>query len=425
MDTTPSIPIPDPQGEAQKATGQSDQTVQALLQLLQQSQRPHVQGQAPSVPGGLQQQSTTPPAYMAQGGRAWGPERFMYTLGASLNNMAQMKQQREVAHATNQYTSLMTSLDKYVGPDGKVSPQAYQDPSVMAILGNEKELKKMSKALQVDWLNPSKTTPYGQALAQAIQKRQKQQQARQGLDKFVHGLINKVSKPQVAMTPDQQQGMAQEVGAKTPTTGTMTDQKDAIAALDQINKMQAQSDEMDLKKDQLHATVQEHADALQERYDTLNAQMQEHKDALAEKAISDEQRQQNSQQLMELRKQSIGIQQELATAKLGLAETPKDRQAWVNNTLKDLMQNRATAAKDMGGTLSKLGIGSSKEDFQMYDNQIKQLQSVSSDLIRGKITTQDAMQKIYGGGAPTAGGNTGQQDPLGIFSGAGAPGGGP
>ena len=412
-----SVPgLPDPSGEASKATAGGDQVVQALMQILQQSNRPHVQGQAPAVPGGPQQQSTTPPEYMTSGPakHSWGPERFLYTLGATINNIGAQKQQRELAHATNQYSALMTSLDKYVGPDGKISPQAYQDPSVMAILGNEKELKKMAKSLQTDWLNPQKTTPYQQALGQAIQKRQKQQQARTGMDKMFHDLVNKVTKPKVDMTDQQKQGMAQEVGSKTPTTGGVSDPKDAIAALEQINKMKQQSDELELKKQEHIDTIKEHADTLQERYDTLNAQIQDRKDRLTEKGVTDQIRAQNQQEMIDLRKQSIGIQQELAETKLGLAETPKDRQTWVNNTLKELMQNRAVAAKDMSGTLAKLGIGGSKEDFQMYDNQIKALQGVSADLIRGKITTQEAMQKIYGGGAPDASGGA-SQDPAGLF----------
>src|SRR5262249_48931035 len=87
-----SLPIPDPQGEAQQATGNPAAT--ALLQLLQQSQRPHVAGQDLALPSQMEKQSTTPPGYMTNNAaaHAWGPERFLYTLGSSLNNLAQQKQ---------------------------------------------------------------------------------------------------------------------------------------------------------------------------------------------------------------------------------------------------------------------------------------------------------------------------------------------
>lgn len=404
-----SVPgLPDPSGEASKATAGGDQVVQALMQILQQSNRPHVQGQAPAVPGGPQQQSTTPPEYMTSGPakHSWGPERFLYTLGATINNIGAQKQQRELAHATNQYSALMTSLDKYVGPDGKISPQAYQDPSVMAILGNDKELKKMAKSLQTDWLNPQKTTPYQQALGQAIQKRQKQQQARTGMDKMFHDLVNKATKPKVDMTDQQKQGMAQEVGSKTPTTGGVSDPKDAIAALEQINKMNQHVDTMNLERDKLKATAQEHVDSLQERYDAMNEHADEFRQTLRDRRANAADRQAAADSLAKYRQDSLQLRRDLAKSKLSVAETPKDRQAWVNNELKDLMASRASAAKDVQDSNKKWfagmrGLPEAKSTLDMYNTQIKNLQSVAEDVRMGKITTSDAISKIYGADTQT------------------------
>jgi len=252
----PGTQAPDPQAESQKAT---DPTMSALMQILQQSNRARVQQQPPAVPSG---QSPTPQAPQRRRG---SPGEFLSAIGTSLSGIAKVQQQRQLAQATNLYSSYMTTLDKYVKPDGSIDMQkALQDPFIQSI--KPADLKKMSKALAAPWLDPGKTTVETQALAAVAKKRQAQQQARQGLDKLFHGLVQKATaKPQ--LSPEQQQAQKSEVIARTPTTGA--DTKEATGIAESIAKIQQARDSLDLRADQLDEKTKSDLANINEKYEAL------------------------------------------------------------------------------------------------------------------------------------------------------------
>jgi hypothetical protein len=375
----------------EKANQATDPTMQRLAQMvaqaLQQSQRPRIAAQQPAVPGASQPMSTTPPNYMTDRpyAKSWGPERFMYTLQSTLHNISSQKQQQEQAKWHNVYVNLLTGLDKYVRPDGTIDPAAYNDPAIMSIMGDPKTLKKLAKAEAVSAGRKSATA-----------EMQRKQQARTGMDRLFHGVLNRIRQPQPQLTPDQQKQMAQEVGAKAPIAGA--DPRTQMAGAESFARIQQGQQELSLRQQQLDASRKEHTDALQEHYDSLNAQIQEHKDSLAERQLSDQQRTDYESELTALRMQSVELQKMRVQASLGGVETPKDRQTWLNNTLKELMQNRAAAAKDMAAAKTKWfnrGLSAAQDEFNTYDKQIKNLQSMSSQYLEGKATSSAVLSRMY------------------------------
>src|SRR5262249_33834493 len=93
-------------------------------------------------------------------------------------------------------------------------------------------------ALNQDWLDPSKTTVYGEALKNVMnrteQQEGKKQQAVAGLRGIFQKLIGQRQQPQ--LTDDQRQRMAREIESKAPTATAGSNIKDvreaALAALD-------------------------------------------------------------------------------------------------------------------------------------------------------------------------------------------------
>lgn len=197
---------------------------------------------APSVPGAAPSQddpmrkilealvksqaASTKPQLAPTGVQARPVQRIhelppLFGITAGIQAIVAHEHQKKLAAATSDWNDLTVSLQKYIGPDGKVDPAAYQDPAVMQVLGDQKKLKLMAKALNQDWLNPEKTTVYSQALKASMAQQQQKQQAASGLKQLFSHLIKKSQNPQ--MNPQQQQDMASQVMSKAPIAMPQTD----------------------------------------------------------------------------------------------------------------------------------------------------------------------------------------------------------
>jgi hypothetical protein len=240
--TPPILPgggTPDP------STQVSEMTKRLLASLAQASQRKQFAGTP--VPGAIPQRqdpragqnigmNTTNP-------HAWGKQRFAAGVQAMISNAVADQKQKKLAKAEADWTYMSSSLDELYAAQASNDPKAVAaaQRKVDVVLGDPQKLKDMAKALNQDWLNPEKTTVYGDALkkvtAQAGQQAQtdaQKQQAAQGLRGVFQKLLGQ--RQQLQLTPDQQKAMSAEIQSKAPTTAGGASVKEqaegAKAALD-------------------------------------------------------------------------------------------------------------------------------------------------------------------------------------------------
>lgn len=223
--TPPMFPSPS------QAAAPTDDTTKRLLYALTQAATQRRAAGTPhpvSVPGGM---NPVPPASLTEGmGKPQAnAQRFMYGIQANIRNgVARMKEQ-QVAKATADWEYAQSALNEYYAAQQSQDPQAMKAAQVKldAAFGDPKKLKQMAKALNQDWLNPEKTTVYGDALkrvaAKTQQTEQQKEQAKQGIKGIFQKLIQKSQQPQ--LTDDEKKKMQQEVINKAPTTVGIADIK--------------------------------------------------------------------------------------------------------------------------------------------------------------------------------------------------------
>lgn len=320
----------------------SDQQTQQILERILAAAQPRPQLASP-IPAPLpQQQSTQPPSYMQPShtwGPAWGGQRLMYSIGASLHNAVAMDKQKKLVEAESDWNDLTTSVQKYMKPDGTIDPRAYQDPAVMNVLGNPKKLKLMAKALNQDWLSPEKTTVYGEALKSHLSKQQQKQQASQGLMGMFRNLMGK--NRQLQLSQQQQQQMAQQVMSKAPISRIEPVQgKESMSLITQMMKDQ----EAEKKQAETEA-YNTYRDEQKEKFDTWKTQttqqFQQHMESLREMA-RDQQEASREQAMFK----ALGIRLSAQDAER-MRVTPAQINTEINSTLTSMRQQLAQASTSL------------------------------------------------------------------------------
>jgi hypothetical protein len=240
----------------QAAAPTDDKTKALLAMIMKAAAQKQFAGQPrpAQVPG---QESTEPPSYMK--GPSWGPERFMYTLQHSISNAANQRKQNQITRAMadydimGKYTNELYAAQQSGDPKAIQAAQAKIDAQFSGP-GGEKRLKEMAKALNQDWLNPEKTTVFGEAskkytaqLAQETAAKSKAAQGIQGIFNKMKALIGKQpgTAGNVPLTPDQQKQMMGEIQAKAPVTTpamTGTTAKDILEVAQASKAMREQYD---------------------------------------------------------------------------------------------------------------------------------------------------------------------------------------
>jgi len=247
----------------QDAAAPVNAKVQQLLQMFKQAAQQKQAGGTP-IPQQIPQGGGQDPMSigMSTGNpHAWGTQRFMASLGQNIRGAVAKQKQDQVLKAEGDWTYLQSSLNELYQAQASGDPKAVAaaQQKVDATLGDPKKLKNMAKALNQDWLNPEKTTVYGEALKkvtanqqQQDQQNQQKQTAAQKVKQMVMGLVKQ--KQQLQLTVDQQKQMAQEIQAKAPVTmpGAADQRKVALDVLD-IAKAQK-----DLQETYFPPTADEH-----------------------------------------------------------------------------------------------------------------------------------------------------------------------
>jgi hypothetical protein len=229
--------IPSPGGAPPPQTGDpNDKAKQILAAILQAASRKQVANTAvPSpIPAGGDVESARNIGMNTGNPHAWGTQRFLATLGASIKNGIRAQKEAQLANAEGKWTYLQAALNELY------NAQQSGDPRAVAVaqkkvdsITMDKDLKKMAKALNQDWLNPEKTDVWKQALDNVTKKQlaadqtnAQKEQAASGLKRMFQHLIQKAQGgPKPQLTDEQRQAMGREIQEKAPTTQGVTDPK--------------------------------------------------------------------------------------------------------------------------------------------------------------------------------------------------------
>src|SRR6267142_1852274 len=222
---------PDPASQVQSMT---QRIMQALAQA---SQRKQFAGQpVPSpVPGQVDPAEARSIGMNTRNPHAWGAQRFMAGVQGMIQNAVSKQKESQLLKAEGDWTYLQSALNELYAAQASKDPQAIASAQakVDVVMSDPKKLKNMAKALNQDWLNPEKTTVYGEALKKVNAKTQQtdaqKQQAQTGIKALFRSLIERQKQPQ--LTPEQQQAAGREVQAKAPTTTGGADLKDQLEIL--------------------------------------------------------------------------------------------------------------------------------------------------------------------------------------------------
>lgn len=208
-----------------------EQTKRILAQLMQAAQQRKFAGQPrPSaVPG--KQDPFGAPSYMTSGPNphAWGAQRLMYGIQSMIKNGVAHQKEEQINKAAADWEYAQAALNEFYAAQSSNDPKQIEtaQKKLDVVFGDPKKLKNMAKALNQDWLNPEKTTVYGEALkrvaAKTDQTDQQKQQAKTGLMGLFKKLMQRKQQPQ--LSDEEKKKMGQEIISKAPTTtGQLTPQ---------------------------------------------------------------------------------------------------------------------------------------------------------------------------------------------------------
>jgi hypothetical protein len=359
--TPPILPGPSGADQSQQQQPQPEQLKQ-ILQLVLKTQQQKTQPQM--VPTGVQAQ----PTHLAL------PNMFGIT--SIVQGIYNHEKQKKIAEAKSDWNDLQVSMQKYIGQDGKVDPQAYSDPAVMQVLGNPKKLKEMAKALNQDWMNPEKTTVYGEALKASMAEQKQKHEAAAGLKQLFSHLIKR-GQPTPQMDPDQQKQMASQVMSKAPISqGQPADMKEQVQLLTEMMKEQDADKRAAMKEE-----YDQYKADRKEQFDTWKTNTtQAYQESMERMRTLSAEKRESDREMTTLK--ALGIRLSAEDARK-LSMTPAQMNTEVNSTLTS-MRSQLTQASSQLKTLTTQA-QTSKKWFNLWqsgvgDQQMKDAQSQVDNL---------------------------------------------
>jgi hypothetical protein len=222
--TTPPI-LPSPQNAAAPI---DEQTKKILATLIQNAQRKQFAGQPhPSpIPAGGDMNAARSIGMNTGNPHAWSAQRLMAGIAASIKSAVSKSKEQQVmkAEADWQYASSALNELYAAQASGDKQAEAAAQKKVDLVFGDPKKLKNMAKALNQDWLNPEKTTVYGEALKKVAAQTQQTSDAKQKASSGIKGIFQKLlqRKQQPQLDDSQKNAMSKEITAKAPiATGAL------------------------------------------------------------------------------------------------------------------------------------------------------------------------------------------------------------
>lgn len=411
---TQQVPLP-----GQQIPNPNDKFAQIMKMLLLNAQRKQAGGTP--VPGQVGQGPQRDPMSIGMNTgnpHAWSGVRFTAALGDLIGSAVAKKKQNDILKAEGDWTYMQSALNELYGAQasGDQKGAAAAQAKLDVVLGDPKKLKNMAKALNQDWLNPEKTTVYGEALkkvnAETQAKDAKQMQAAQGIKGIFQRLIQRQQQPQ--LSPDQQQRMAREIEAKAPTTtpGSM-DPKILMELVNQA-RLEQQHDENLAERKQEHEEAlaqrkEEHEDNLALRRDLLSEKATEAQNRLSDARLNREEREQYHRSLVQLHRDSLELRRQQAASS-------NDPAAWAelvqrgqslstipakerNAVVEYMNKQKMSVPKPLSSTEQK-AIDDATETVSKVDGWINQLQQFAGNdgkLPNKPFTMLGSTLKYYAG----------------------------
>jgi hypothetical protein len=228
--TPPFLPSPGgaPSGGTADPSAQvGEMTKRLLATLAQASQRKQFAGTPvpAAVPGQQDPNAARNIGMNTANPHAWSKQRFMAGLATSIQNAVSKQKEQKLLKAEADWSYLQSGLNELYAAQAANDPKAAAaaQSKIDVVMGDPKKMKEMAKALNQDWLNPEKTTVYGEALKkvnanidQKTAEEQKKQQAAQGIKGLFQKLLQRKQEPQ--LTDEQKKEMGKEIQAKAPTS---------------------------------------------------------------------------------------------------------------------------------------------------------------------------------------------------------------
>lgn len=238
--TTPSFsgaPVPGVPAAQQDPNAKAQQILEMLKQVAQRKQVANTA--VPSaIPAGGDMQAARSLGMNTAWPSAWSHTRALAMIGAGIKNAVKQQKENQLLKAEGDWTYLQSSLNELYSAQQSGDPEAIKaaQAKVDVTLTDPKKLKNMAKALNQDWLNPEKTTVYGEALKKVTAKQQQadaQNQQKQVAAQKLKQMFMKVlgEKQKLQLSLDEQKRMAAEIQAKAPTTQGALDPKVAAETM--------------------------------------------------------------------------------------------------------------------------------------------------------------------------------------------------
>ena len=274
---TPSIatptfsgaPVPGGGAPADPSQQVSEMTKRLLATLQQAAQRKQFAGTpAPAaVPGMKDPNAARQIGMNTSNPNAWGKQRLMAGIATNIQNaVAKQKQQKLLkAEADWQYGAAAINELEAAKASGDPKAVAAAQQKADIVFGDPKKLKEMAKALNQDWLNPEKTTVYGEALkkvtaqaGQAAQNDAQKKQAATGLKALFQRLTQRQQQPQ--LDDAQKQAMSREIMSKAPMQAPGANIKDDLEAARAVENLARAEKELRAAPEKYEVKVVKDAD---------------------------------------------------------------------------------------------------------------------------------------------------------------------
>lgn len=406
--TTPTFsgaPVPGGGGGTPDPSQQvSDMTKKLLAQIAQASQRRQFAG--PPVPAavpGFQDPAAAQKIGMNTANpNAWGKQRLMSGIATNIQNAVAKQKQQKLLKAEADWSYMAGAMNDLEAAKSSGDPKAVASAQqkVDIVMGDPKKLKEMAKALNQDWLNPEKTTVYGEALkkvtAQAGQQAQtdaEKKQAAQGLKGMFQKLVQQRQQPQ--LSDEQKQAMSREIQAKAPTQAAGLDPK-ALEAQEKILHDRA-TEAAAAKKDELAAAYRKQALAMQE------TRLAQEKELRIQKQTQMEQDFKLKEKTQEERVRHDKAMEARAAAGAGGGANTSDVKAIADGIEKGLQPPVFTGLYKMAGPvraeLARRGVPVARmeTDYKAVQRSMATLNGPQQTRLRQDISTvSDSLDKIEG-----------------------------
>src|SRR5882757_6867272 len=164
----PSGGSPDPSQQV------SDMTKKLLATIAQASQRRQFAGTPvpAAVPGFKDPAAAQQIGMNTANPSAWGKQRLMSGIATNIQNAVAKQKQQKLLKAEADWSYMAGAMNDLEAAKSSGDPKAVASAQqkVDIVMGDPKKLKEMAKALNQDWLNPDKTTVYGEALKKVTAK---------------------------------------------------------------------------------------------------------------------------------------------------------------------------------------------------------------------------------------------------------------